>query len=108
MSASAAAPPTRARFFITTAIWAGFVVAAIWLLGRHAIVVGAGNWIDRQFNGPHLWSRFVAYLGGLGVSPLAVGAISAAAVAALILSGWAMWLALNLRDAERWTPDHDA
>jgi hypothetical protein len=80
-------------------LWAGSVLATVGFLALGTLRIGAGNWIGRRMPVRLIWSRFLDFLTNLGASAPLVFLVAAAAIAALVLSAVALWLALGLRDA---------
>ena len=80
-------------------LWAGSVLATVAFLATGVLRIGAGNWIGRRMPVRVIWSRFLEFLTDLGASGPLIFLVAAAAVAALILSAVALWLALGIRDA---------
>ena len=80
-------------------LWAGSVLATVAFLATGVLRIGAGNWIGRRMPVRVIWSRFLEFLADLGASGPLIFLVAAAAVAALILSAVALWLALGIRDA---------
>jgi hypothetical protein len=80
-------------------LWAGSVLATVAFLAVGTLRIGAGNWIGRRMPVRLIWSRFLEFLTDLGASGPLIFFVAAAAVASLILSAVALWLALGLRDA---------
>jgi hypothetical protein len=82
-------------------LWAGSVLATVGFLAFGTLRIGAGNWIGRRMPVRVIWSRFLEFLTDLGASGPLIFLVAAAAIAALVLSAVALWLALGLRDAPR-------
>jgi hypothetical protein len=82
-------------------LWAGSVLATVGFLAFGTLRIGAGNWIGRRMPVRVIWSRFLEFLTDLGASGPLIFLVAAAAIAALVLSAGALWLALGLRDAPR-------
>ncbi len=82
-------------------LWAGSVLATVGFLAFGTLRIGAGNWIGRRMPVRVIWSRFLEFLTDLGASGPLIFLVATAAIAALVLSAGALWLALGLRDAPR-------
>jgi hypothetical protein len=80
-------------------LWAGSVLVVAGFLAFGTLRIGAGNMIGRRMPVRLIWSRFLDFLTDLGASELLIFLVAAAAIAALVLSAVALWLALGLRDA---------
>lgn len=80
-------------------LWAGFVLATAGFLAFGTLRIGAGNLIGRRMPVLLIWSRFLDFLTNLGASGLLIFLLAVAAIAALVLSAVALWLAFGLRDA---------
>lgn len=102
LPAEASAEPAAQSFLalprLLVVLWTGFVLATVAFLVIGTLRIGAGNWIGRRMPVPVIWSRFLEFLTDLGASGPLIFLVAAAAVAALILSAIALWLALGLRD----------
>ena len=79
-------------------LWIGSVLATVAFLAIGTLRIGAGNWIGRRMPLHVIWSRFLEFLNDLGASRPLIFLVAAAAIAALVLSAVALWLALGLRD----------
>jgi hypothetical protein len=88
--------PALPRWLVV--LWAGFVLATVAFLAIGTLRIGAGNWIGGRMPVRLIWSRFLEFLTDLGASGPLIFLVAAAAIAALILSAIALWLALGLRD----------
>ena len=82
-------------------LWAGSILATVGFLAFGTLRIGAGNWIGRRMPVRVIWSRFLEFLTVLGATGPLIFLVAAAAIAALVLSAVALWLALGLRDAPR-------
>jgi hypothetical protein len=80
-------------------LWAGSVLAMVIFITSGTMRLGAGNWIGRRMPVRVIWSRYLDFLSDLGASWPLNFLVAAAAIAALVLSAVALWLALGLRDA---------
>ena len=103
LPAEAPAEPVARSFLalprLLMILWAGSVLATAGFLAFGTLRIGAGNWIGRRMPVHLIWSRFVDFLTNLGASGLLIFLVAAAAIAALVLSAIALWLALGLHDA---------
>jgi hypothetical protein len=79
-------------------LWVGSVLATTGFLAFGTLRIGAGNWIGRRMPVRLIWSRFVDFLTELGASGLLIFLVAPAAIAALVLSAIALWLAFGLHD----------
>jgi hypothetical protein len=80
-------------------LWTGFVVVTVGFLVTGRLRIGAGNWIGRRIPAREIWLRFLDFLTDHGASGPLIALVTAAAIAALLISALALWLALALRDA---------
>jgi hypothetical protein len=80
-------------------LWAGSVLAMVIFITSGTMRLGAGNWIGRRMPIHVIWSRFLDFLTDLGAPGPLIYIVAATAIAALVLSAVALWLALSLRDA---------
>jgi hypothetical protein len=103
LAAEAPAEPVARSFpalpRILKILWAGSVLATVGFLAFGTLRIGAGNWIGRRMPVRLIWSRFLDFLTDLGASGPLIFLVAAAAIAALVMSAIALWLALGLRDA---------
>jgi hypothetical protein len=76
------------------------VMALLGFLALGSVRIGAGNWIGRRMPIRDIWSRFLEYLADQGASPVLVVAVTAALAVAAVATGFTLWLALALRDAD--------
>jgi hypothetical protein len=86
---------------LLTILWAGSVLAILGFLAFGSLRIGAGNLIGRRTSVRVIWSRFIDFLTDMGAPGPLIFFVTAAAIAALVLSAIALWLALGLRDAPR-------
>jgi hypothetical protein len=80
-------------------LWAALVLATVGFLIFGTLRIGAGNLIGRRMPARLIWSRFLDFLTGLGAPGPLIFVVAAAAIAALVLSAVALWLAFGLRDS---------
>jgi hypothetical protein len=103
LPAEAPADPTARPFpalpRLLVILWVGSVLATVGFLAFGTLRIGAGNWIGRRMSIHVVWSRYLDFLTGLGAPGPLIYIVAAAAIAALVLSAVALWLALSLRDA---------
>jgi hypothetical protein len=103
LPAAEPADPTARRFPVLPRLlmilWVGSVLATVGFLAFGALRIGAGNWIGRRMPIHVIWSRFLDFLNDLGAPGPLIYIVAATAIAALVLSAVALWLALSLRDA---------
>jgi hypothetical protein len=80
-------------------LWAGLVLATAGFLVFGRLRIGAGNLIGRRMPAREIWSRFVGFLTDHGASAPLVLLVTAAAVVALVIAAFSLWLVLGLQDA---------
>lgn len=84
---------------ILVLLWGLFALGvAGWLLFG-MVRVGAGAWSGRRMRITQIWSRFVAFLGDQGASPVVISLVALAVTVALIGGIWLVWVGMRLPDA---------
>jgi hypothetical protein len=103
LPAEASAEPAGQSFLalprLFVVLWAVSVLATVAFLAIGTLRIGAGHWVGRRIPVHRVWSRFLDFLSDLGAPGPLVFLVAAVAIAALVLSAVALWLALGLRDA---------
>jgi hypothetical protein len=79
-------------------LWAALVLVTAGFLVIGRLRIGAGNWIGRRLPAREVWSRFLDFLTEHGASGPLILLVTTAAIVALVIAAFALWLALALQD----------